>query len=122
MQSTTTTDTKPGDAVRFAYPNTGAEFFGTCEGHTVHQGKPAMLIRVAGFPAWIHTAPLDLVEPAPNVPTLYQTAKRFFSGAGSVCGATCKGFVCACTGCTGNCDQGRNCTCQHEADTVPGAL
>lgn len=106
MQSTTSTDAKPGDAVRFAFPAAGgAEFFGTCEGHTEHQGRPAMLIRVAGFPAWIHTAPIDLVEPAPQVPTLYQRVVSMFT-----------------RDCTGNCNQGRNCTCQREADTVPGAL
>ncbi len=105
MQSTTPDNAKPGDAVRFAFPAAGgSEFFGTCEGHTNHQGKPAMLIRVAGFPAWVHTAPLDLVEPAPQVPTLYERVRAIFA-----------------SDCNGNCRQGRSCTC-GEADTVPAEL
>lgn len=95
MHNDTTPAMKPGDAIRFRFGCTDTELFGTLANFTTdQQGRPAALIRVAGFPNWIHREPLDNVEPAPVYPSLLHRLAGITEPA-----------------CNGQCLQGRACTC-----------
>jgi hypothetical protein len=86
---------QPGDAVRFRFGCTETELFGTLANLTTdQQGKPAALIRVAGFPNWLHREPLENIEPVPVYPSLLHRL------AGQ-------------SACNGNCLQGRTCVCSR---------
>ncbi len=67
---------QPGDQVRFTFGCTDTELFGTlanlCRDRA---GRPAALIRVAGFPTWKHVEPLENVKPAVE-------RRRLFARAG----------------------------------------